>query len=287
MSLSAKVATRIASELKRYQGIISNAKQRDIGEADTVTIITDMLSNVFGYDKYQHITSEHGIKGAFADIAVIVDNETRFLIEAKAIGIELKDIHVRQVVDYAANNGTEWVVLTNAAVWRAYKVHFTQPIEKSLIFEIDLMTIKPKSTDVLDCFGTLCCEGFSKDSMSELWQQKQITSKFAIASLLLSESILNELRREIRRLSGVNVELDYLSDLLEEEVIKRELVDSEEAKEATSIIKKMKYSITHFKKKKEDNAESDKSPGPPAGQEPPSETNMQVSTAQAANSSTT
>jgi hypothetical protein len=138
-----------------------------------------------------------------------------------------------------------------------YKIYFGQPIEKSLVFEIDMLSANPKSSDVVECFGNLCCEGFSKESMTDLLQQKQVTSRFAVAALLMSESILDELRREIRRLSpGLKVDTEYLCSLLENEVIKRELVDSEEAKEATSIIKRLQRSIAREKKKKSED-ESD------------------------------
>jgi hypothetical protein len=40
MAVSAKVAARISAQLKKYQGVLKAAKQRDISEADTVTIIT-------------------------------------------------------------------------------------------------------------------------------------------------------------------------------------------------------------------------------------------------------
>ena len=69
-------------------------------------------------------------------MAVKVDENIRFLIEVKAVGIELKDIHIKQAIDYAANEGIEWVILTNGAVWRVYNVHFGQPIEKILVCEV-------------------------------------------------------------------------------------------------------------------------------------------------------
>lgn len=47
-----KVAERLVAGIKRYQPILSAAKARDVGEADTVTIVTDMLADVFGYDNY-------------------------------------------------------------------------------------------------------------------------------------------------------------------------------------------------------------------------------------------
>ena len=90
--------------------------------------------------------------------------------------------------------------------------------------------------------------------MSELLQQKQVTSRYAIAAVLLSDSILDELRRELRRISpGLSVDTNYLGSVLENEVIKRELVDSEEAIAATSLIKKLQRSLAREKKKTSEN----------------------------------
>jgi len=57
MGISAKVSTRITTHLKRYQSVLSNLQKRDVSEADTVTVINDMLSDICGYDKYLHITN--------------------------------------------------------------------------------------------------------------------------------------------------------------------------------------------------------------------------------------
>ncbi|MFM9865603.1 MAG: type I restriction enzyme HsdR N-terminal domain-containing protein [Micropepsaceae bacterium] len=243
MPVSSKVASRISSELKRYQSILAAAKQRDIGESDTVVIIQDMLCDVLGYDKYQHVTTEHAIKGTYVDLAVKVDNEIRFLIEAKAIGLDLKEAHVKQAIDYGANQGIEWVVLTNGHVWRVYRIHFGQPIDKSMVIEIDVLTVKPTSDEVIECFGSLSKEGFSKGSMDDLATTKQLTSKFTVAAVLMSEDLVDELRKELRRLSpGLSVDNDYLTNLLSAEVIKRDLIDSDEAKAAAKTVQKLQRS---------------------------------------------
>ncbi len=81
-----------------------------------------MLQDVFGYNKYTEVTSEHSIKSTYCDLAITVGGSLQTLIEVKSIGIELKDVHVKQAVDYAANQGVTWVILTNGVVWRIYKV---------------------------------------------------------------------------------------------------------------------------------------------------------------------
>ncbi len=104
-SIPKKVAERLVAGIKRYQPILAAAKARDVGEADTVTIIKDMLSDIFGYDKYSELTSEFSIRGTFCDLAIKIVGILQTLIEVKAIGLDLKDQHVKQAVDYAANQG--------------------------------------------------------------------------------------------------------------------------------------------------------------------------------------
>ena len=53
------------------------------------------------------------IRGTFCDLAVKLDGSLSFLVAVKAIGLELKDHHIKQAVDYAANQGCDWVMLTN------------------------------------------------------------------------------------------------------------------------------------------------------------------------------
>ena len=65
MSIPAKVAERLAVGLKRFQPVLTSAKTRDVNESDTSMIVTDMLAEVFGYDKYHEITRELCIRGTF------------------------------------------------------------------------------------------------------------------------------------------------------------------------------------------------------------------------------
>jgi hypothetical protein len=271
MPVSQKIATRISTELKRYQSILSKAQQRDISESDTVVIIGDMLSDVLGYDKYQHVTTEFAIRGTFVDLAVRVDNQIRFLIEAKAINIELNDSHVKQAVDYAANEGIDWVVLTNGVHWRIYKVHFAKPIDKILLCDINVVTTSARSEETIECFGCLSREGFSKTTLSDLLQQRQVTSKFTIAAVLLTDSLIEDLRKEIRRLSGIRVDEMYLKTLLQNEIIKRELIEGDDAEAATSTVKKMQRALARERKRadEEETAQGVGTAEPSAAQPPP------------------
>ncbi len=107
-NIPTKVLARITKGLDQFQPIIKSARARDINESNTVTIVTDILSDILGYDKYTEVTSEVAIRGSYCDLAIKVEGNLEFLIEVKAIGMELKESHTRQAVNYAANQGIEW-----------------------------------------------------------------------------------------------------------------------------------------------------------------------------------
>lgn len=233
MAIPAKVAARVAAGIKRFQPVLTAAKSRDVNESDTVVIVMDMLQEIFGYDKYSDITSEHAIKGTYCDLAIKFEGALQMLIEVKAIGLELKDNHVKQAVDYAANQGVEWVVLTNGVRWRIYKVIFAKPIDNELVVELNLLELNPKNEDHLDLVWLLAKEGWQKKGLGEYQMHRQALSRFFLGAVLLSDPVLEVVRRELRRLTpGAKIEVDEIETVLMQDVIKREVIEGEKADEA-------------------------------------------------------
>jgi len=103
---------RIVAAVPKFRKILEQARERDVNESDTVTIITDILEEVFGFDKYAEITREYAIQGTYCDLAIKSAKKIEYLIEVKAVGISLKDSHLRQAVTYASQEGIRWVILT-------------------------------------------------------------------------------------------------------------------------------------------------------------------------------
>jgi len=232
-TIPTRVETRLSNSIKRFQPVLASAKSRDVNESDTVIIVTDMLAEMFGYDKYAEITSEHAIRGTYCDLATKLGEQVQLLIEAKAIGLELKDAYVKQSVDYAANKGVEWVVLTNATNWRVYRVIFGKPIDCELVFEVDFMTLDPKKSDGLELLFVLTKEGWVKQGLQELHEQRQALNRFIVAAVTFSEPVLNCMRRELRRVCpNVKIQNEQIEQVLLTEVLKREVVEGEKAEEA-------------------------------------------------------
>jgi len=234
MGMSPKVRDRVVTGLKRLLPVLDQQKARDVSEADTVTLVKDLLSEVFGYDKYADLTSEHSIRGTYCDLAVKFNDKLQQLIEVKSIGTELDDRHVKQAVDYASNQGVEWVILTNAITWRVYQVIFAKPIDKRLLAEIDMSQLNLRAEADLDRLYLLTREGFIKGAHVELKDRQDATSRYVLAALLTSnDSVVSCIRRELRRIVDVLVDDAEIVKVLRDEVIKRDTLEGLDAEAAT------------------------------------------------------
>lgn len=232
-SIPVKVLDRLTAGIKRFQPVLTSAKSRDVNESDTVTIITDMLADVFGFDKYSEITSEYVIKGTLVDLAIKLDGKLEMLIEVKAIGSSLRDAFIKQAVDYAANEGAEWVMLTNGVMWQVYKISFGKPVSHDLVLEIDFMNLNPKKLDHLENLYLLTKEGLGKSVLGDYHTQRQALSRFFIGAVVLSDPTLDVIRRELRKISpDVKIDNEQIKDVLMQEIIKRDALEGEKAEEA-------------------------------------------------------
>lgn len=233
IKVPAKVSSRLKSSLKKFQPILKRAIDRDVNESDTVAIVTDILAEVFGYDKYHEVTSEHEIRGTYCDLAVEIDGKLQLLTEVKAIGLDLKEKHLRQAANYAANQGCKWVALTNGVSWQVYRMDFGQEIREELFIDLNLLEMNPNSSKDIGSLYPLTREGIVKSALEECFDQKQATSRFVLGALIVSDPVIKVIRRELRKISpGLKVNEDKLKEVIEREVLKREITESEKAAEA-------------------------------------------------------
>jgi predicted type IV restriction endonuclease len=251
MAIPTRVSERLATGLKRFQPILASAKSRDVNESDTSLIATDLLAEVFGYDKYSEVTRELCIRGTFCDLATRIDGKFQMIIEVKAIGLELKDSHVKQAVDYAANQGIEWVALTNGHLWKVFKVTFGKPIGTDLVLDIDLLNLNPKNLDHLENLYLLTRESMLKSGLYAYHDHLQATNKFYLAALVVSEPVVETIRRELRRMSDVKLEIEEIQTALED-VIKRELLEGEKADAARKKVARSAAKMLRIRKDQDD-----------------------------------
>jgi Type I restriction enzyme R protein N terminus (HSDR_N) len=181
---------RLRTAVRRFARPLSELAARDANEGDTRLLVTDFLGEGFGFDKYTDLTTEYQVKGEFADFGVRIDRELIAFIEVKRVATKLAPKHLRQVEMYAVNEGVEWVILTNGAMWQVYHLTGGLPV-------------------VID-----------RRQIDELWRAKRATSPQSLAGVLASEPVVEEIRKELRRQTGHNVDPAELVRLLRGTVVR-------------------------------------------------------------------
>ncbi len=240
MKITKKTEERLVSSIPKFQKVLAIAKARDLNESDTVAVITDALAEVFGYEKYLEITSEMAIRGTYCDLAVKINDKIQYLIECKAIGTELKELHLRQAVGYGANKGLQWIVLTNGADWQIYRIRFEQPITWDLVARFDLSTGNLKDEKFIEALFLMTKEGVEKSAREEVYEKNQCVNRFVIGAIIMSDPVIQAIKRELRRFSdGLRIEETDILSLLSDGVLRRDLVEGDEAAAAQAKVAKM------------------------------------------------
>jgi predicted type IV restriction endonuclease len=253
MPIPKKVADRLAAGLKRFKPVIESAKSRDVNESDTSMIVTDMLAEVFGFDKYSEVTREYAIRGTFCDLATKIEGQLQTLIEVKAVGVGLRENHIKQAVDYAANQGVEWVILTNGQHWKVFSVSFSKPISADLVLDLDLLSMGPSDEDAIEDLFLLSKEGVQRSGLDAYNDQLKVRNKFNLAALIMSDTILHTIRRELKRIApDVRISVEELKDALAHEVIKRDAIEGEKAEEAHRLVTRAANKALRQRKAKSD-----------------------------------
>jgi hypothetical protein len=254
INISAKVRERLTKGIRRFQPLLIKAQAADINESDTVTIIVDMLSEVFGYDKFENITSEFAIKKTYCDIAIKLGDRVPILLECKAAGIDLKNDHIRQATNYSANSGIEWVVLTNGVQWKIYKIIFAKPVDAQLVYEFSFLDLSAKKQGDLEMLYYLCIEAFAKSNkvaLDELHEEKQVMNRYIIGQVVLTETVIDSVRRYLRKLyPDVRADSEDVLALVKNEVLKREVIEGESADDAKKAVAKAEKKVASAVKPK-------------------------------------
>ncbi len=237
--IPAATLKRLSTKVPKFRKILEQARGRDVNESDTVTIVTDILEEVFGFDKYSEITREYAIKGTYCDLAIKTSKRVEYLIEVKAIGIDLKENHLRQAISYASQEGISWVILTNGIRWEVHRVKVENRVESTNLVSFDFTALNPRKNEDQEILFLLCKRGVQKDIIDEFYEYRQSVNRYTVGAVILSEPVIEVVRRELRRIkNGLKVTSKEIENLIKEEVFKRDLVENEATKEATKSIRK-------------------------------------------------
>ena len=87
--------------------------------------------------------------------------------------------------------------------------------------------------------------------MDTFHKNAQILNRYTIAELLKSDSVASIVRREFRKLfPDVKIDTSNISDLLMNEILKRDVVEGDKVKEAETRVRKASRKLEKQKMKK-------------------------------------
>jgi len=207
-----KARERLSSGIRRLAKPTQMLREKDAAEADTRHLVTDMLVDLLGFDKYEHLTAEFNVKGDWADYGIRLEKQIVAFVEVKRINQELSPKHLRQVESYALREGVEIAILTNGQVWQAYEVTVTkgQQSEVTLIFEVDILDDNVKPSHKVDLMLLLSIEGFTKGLLKDFVERRNAVSPKIVIPAILSDSVVDAIRKVIRQKTDYNVDSDDL-----------------------------------------------------------------------------
>lgn len=215
----------VRAAIRKFSKPLTDLVARDANEGDTRLLVTDFLCYGLGYDKYEDLTTEYQVKGEFADYGIRIDKQLVAFIEVKRCTTKLGPKHLRQVEMYAVNEGVEWMVLTNGAVWQVYHVTGGLPVVVDLALHVDLMGDASLGQKANEMFY-LSRAALKRRALDELWKAKAATSPKSLGRVLVSDTVADAIRKELRKTTGQSVDSKDVKRLLIETVLRPECMDT-------------------------------------------------------------
>lgn len=201
------------SRLHSYKRKYLRKEFSKLDESATRLMINSFLTDLLGYKELEEIKTEYRIRSEYADYVIQIKRKKHFIIEVKSIDLDINDRHLRQSLSYAANEGIDWIVLSNGRQFQLYRVNFGKPVTTVLIFKLDLLD-KNDFTKAPRQLWYLSKKAVSKGELETFWKRTNALSEESLAKLLYSEDMVKRLRAELKRSSGIYFQLEDVAEAL-------------------------------------------------------------------------
>ena len=198
------VPVDITRELKKYLPVFQQAYELNMNEAETSLRIGKFLEDVLGYDVFQDITKEYTVKDRFVDYAIKLNGKATYFIEIKQAGIDLREKHIEQASNYAANAGISWVALTNGRCWQLYHLTFDDGIQSDLIWSADILTEDLK--DAAFKISYLHKKCILKGEHEDYYAKVKALSAKSVMQAIFQENTLRTIRLHLKKATGISVD---------------------------------------------------------------------------------
>ena len=169
--LSTQKLLKFTQSIKDYKKKFLDKPLGELDESGTRLLINHFLTDMLGYETLSEVKTEYMIKGTYADYVIQIGGKRHFLVEVKALSLNLSANHLRQSINYGANEGIDFVLLTTGRVFELYKVLFEKPISHELIFSLDLSELSNIKV-IADQLQYLHKDAVLKKGLGVLWDRQ-------------------------------------------------------------------------------------------------------------------
>ena len=205
----------LKERLKTYKRKYLRKEFNSVDESGTRIMTNSFLTEVLGYKELEEIKTEYRIRGEYADYVVQLKRKKHFIVEVKAIQLDLHDKHLRQSLNYAANEGIDWILLLNGRQIELYRVNFGKPISTTLIYALDLLN----KDDFKKCprmLWYITKKAVEKGELEAFWKRSNALQIENLAKLLYTEEIVKRLRSDLKQETGIYFQVEDVALSLHE-----------------------------------------------------------------------
>lgn len=211
---------QLDKKLKEYRKRYLRKRYADLDESATRIMINSLLTEVLGYKELEEIKTEYRIRGEYADYVIQLARKKHFVVEVKAVQLDLSEKHLRQSIGYAANEGIDWIILTNGWQIELYKVLFGKPISVKKVFSFNLNDASDvKAAPELLVYLTK--KSVEKKEIDQFWHRFEALEPNNLYKNLYSIEVVRFLRKVLKTKTGLYFSESDILDSVHEIVIRK------------------------------------------------------------------
>lgn len=114
-----------------------------------------------------------------------------------------------------------------------------------MVSSLNFLEINLRKADDQEKLFVLSKEGLSKSAREDYYERVQSVNRFVIGALVLSDSVIAAIRRDLKKMaSGLKVEDKEIEQILRNEILKRDVIEGDEASKALSRVRKALRKLT-------------------------------------------
>ena len=253
--ITIKVQERLRASLRRFKPLLKAAKEREASRADTATLALDLLSELFGFDRYSEVTSELDNREAVYDFAILSGDSVAMLVRVSPISTAPDDRYLIATAQHALLRGIEWIVLTNSIGWQVHHVEDTSKTkpETPIVLAFDLSHMQPGRDAHLETLFLLTREGHRSAGLDHFRLRLEVTNRHYLGAMMLSDPVVAAVRRELRKLNpDLQITPLEVRENLANGVLRPDVIASSETSAVLEFLQKLKQDALEAKREAAD-----------------------------------